>query len=370
MPQHELAAALAHELATAEQCGDDAAARDALVGLAELHRRMGLRELAETEFALTWRRARRAGDRLNQGWAAWGLAALAEAELNPRKAARWLNRALDQMSEASDPQAIVWCLARIAEQHRIQGALSVAVEEHQQLLDAFERIRDARGVVWALQGLAQVDLIQGRGDAARVRFTRSLSITESIPDARGRGWALRGLGEVARAHGEFDLAVAMQDEALAAFRANDHPVGEAFAHKAKADALCAAADLVQARSHAGEALRIFDAVGYRRGEAYAQVSLAQILMCEEAIRSAHLLFSTALAVLGPAKVAYGRWLCLLGLAECAAQLAEPTRARRLTVQARRFARMLGIADRAVERQKHSGTILDGSSNNGLSLAPA
>ncbi len=266
----------------------------------------------------------------------WGVALLNTARIDA--AAHVLDRALERVQEAEDPELVAALHTNLGAVKARRGDLQAALVEYDTAATLWAVLSDDRGLADTLLNRAQAlsHLGHTRGEEIRRLCDRALRIYQQRGVAVGRANALTSLANAWLEDGETDEALRLLRAAITLHDHTRNLLGQANAQACLGHTHFRRAELPEARVAYEEAARLFHAVGELVGEASALANVGNIRFMNGDLEGALGAYENALSVhersgnaLGEAQTRTNIAAAQVRLRRLGAALASLLRAREL-----------------------------------------
>jgi non-specific serine/threonine protein kinase len=276
----------------------------------------------------------------------------------------WLERLTPELDDVR--AALRWCADRseIERGLRLGGALarflyihgashgnrtehggSGLTPEAREWLELLSRLLASGGTrvarAKALNGAGILAKEGGDDLLAQSLYEESLEIWREVGDPLPISTCLANLGMLAEMRGDFATALRSLEESLTLRRGLRDEIAQAAVLRPLARAHARAGNNAAARDALAMAIELYRANGDNLGATWCSIDLAFVVLEDGDLRTAHLLFSSAILFFGAGARSHCVPECIEGLAGVAARQNDPERAFRLTGAAARLREVFG-----------------------------
>ena len=251
--------------------------------------------------AITWHAAaieagRLLGDRLGEANALSDLADLRRLTGDYPAAVQVLEQALGIYRDLGDRLGQANALSDLGDVRRLTADYPAAGQVLEQALGIYRDVGDRLGQANALRDLGTVRLMTSDYTVAAQAGEQALAIYRDLGDRLGQANALRYLGIVRRATGDYPAAAQVLEQALRIYRDLGDRLGQAHALRYLADVRRATDDYADAAQAHEQALTIYRDLGNRLGQASVLLYLAAARRASGDYPAAALLLEQALGI--------------------------------------------------------------------------
>ena len=257
---------------------DEASLDEVRIGQAQAAVGVGRIEEASEWLAEALARARRRGDRRQEGKIMGRLGSLAVSRRHLDEARALCEASIAIHREIGNPLGEGPATADLALAHHEQGRLDLAHAHYERALALLREVGNRRIEGLVLGNFANLHAFQGRLDEAAVLYDQALAIHAELGNRRSEGMVLGNLGELNDERGDRPAALAFYDAALRIALEMGDRAHEAHLRMQTGQLLLDDGRLEEARSHLEQALVLGRALGFASIEGCVQSRRAELLL--------------------------------------------------------------------------------------------